>query len=254
MSATRRRSLWMVAVGLVAALALTFTPIGSGQAVVDVGGSASGTGTYGSLTQPQTLTLVGVTGTPEAATGSVTWTFASGAETFTGVPLCISIDETETGFRATIAGAVTGGTLFLDDIRGFNVTVYDNTPPPAEIDQVSVLLFEFSPQANCSVNFPPFYTLTTGDFTVVPLGVCPPTEDDDGDGLTNNNESLFFTLLGNDDSDFDGIADGNDDANGNGDDDEDEDDDEDDECPDEDSDDDGEDDEDEDDEEDDDDD
>jgi hypothetical protein len=80
---------------------------------------------------------------------------------------------------------------------------------------------------------------------------CPPNVDGDDDGLTDENESLFFTLLDNDDSDFDGIADGNDDANGNGEDDEDEDDDEDDECPDEDSDDDGEDDEDEDDDEDD---
>jgi hypothetical protein len=74
-------------------------------------------------------------------------------------------------------------------------------------------------------------------------------DDDDNDGLTNKNESLFLTLLGNSDSDLDGIVDGNDDANGNGEDDEDEDDDE---CPDDDdSDGDGEDDEDEDDDEDD---
>jgi hypothetical protein len=77
--------------------------------------------------------------------------------------------------------------------------------------------------------------------------VCPPNGDGDDDGLTDENESLFFTLLDDDDSDDDGIRDGNDDANGNGEDDEDEDDDEDDDCPDEDSDDDGEDDEDEDD-------
>jgi hypothetical protein len=74
-------------------------------------------------------------------------------------------------------------------------------------------------------------------------------DDDDNDGLTNKNESLFLTLLGNSDSDLDGIKDGNDDANGNGEDDEDEDDDE---CPDDDdSDGDGTDDEDEDDDEDD---
>jgi hypothetical protein len=75
---------------------------------------------------------------------------------------------------------------------------------------------------------------------------CPPEDDDDNDGLTNDNESLLLTLLGDPDSDNDGIVDGNDDANGDGRDDEDEDDD-DDECPDEDSDGDGRDDEDEDD-------
>jgi hypothetical protein len=89
------------------------------------------------------------------------------------------------------------------------------------------------------------------DPTVSCGAACPDDGDEDNDGLTNSNESLFSTLLGNADSDFDGIADGNDDANGNGEDDEDEDDDEDDGCPDEDSDDDGEDDEDEDDDEDD---
>jgi hypothetical protein len=77
------------------------------------------------------------------------------------------------------------------------------------------------------------------------LPVCPPGDDEDEDGLTNNSETLFSTVLGNADSDDDGIDDGNDDANGNGEDDEDEDDD--DECPDDDSDGDGEDDEDEDD-------
>jgi hypothetical protein len=54
-------------------------------------------------------------------------------------------------------------------------------------------------------------------------------DDDDDDGLTDRNESLFLTLLGNRDSDLDGIVDGNDDSNGNDEDDEDEDDDE---CPD----------------------
>jgi hypothetical protein len=72
-----------------------------------------------------------------------------------------------------------------------------------------------------------------------------PDDDEDNDGLTDERESLLLTLLGNQDSDLDGIKDGNDDANGNGEDDEDEDDDDDD-CP-NDSDGDGEDDEDEDD-------
>jgi hypothetical protein len=76
-------------------------------------------------------------------------------------------------------------------------------------------------------------------------GDCPSNDDDDNDGLINERETLLLTLLGNPDSDLDGIVDGNDDANGNGEDDEDEDDH--DECPDRDSDGDGEDDEDEDD-------
>jgi hypothetical protein len=74
---------------------------------------------------------------------------------------------------------------------------------------------------------------------------CPTNDDLDADGLIDVRESLLGTLLGNRDSDFDGIADGNDDANGNEEDDEDEDDHDD--CPDRDSDGDGEDDEDEDD-------
>jgi hypothetical protein len=53
---------------------------------------------------------------------------------------------------------------------------------------------------------------------------CPPTNDEDNDGLTDHNENLLLTLLGNTDSDVDGINDGNDDANGNGEADEDEDD------------------------------
>jgi hypothetical protein len=76
-------------------------------------------------------------------------------------------------------------------------------------------------------------------------GDCPSNDDVDADGLIDARESLLGTLLGNRDSDLDGIADGNDDANGNGEDDEDEDDEDD--CPDRDSDGDGEDDEDEDD-------
>ena len=82
-------------------------------------------------------------------------------------------------------------------------------------------------------------------------GLCQPREDEcpdddeDNDGLTDDRELLLLTLLGNPDSDLDGIKDGNDDSNGNGEDDEDEDDD-DDPCP-NDSDHDGEDDEDEDD-------
>jgi hypothetical protein len=74
---------------------------------------------------------------------------------------------------------------------------------------------------------------------------CPSNDDLDADGLIDVRESLLGTLLGNRDSDLDGVADGNDDANGNGEDDEDEDDHDD--CPDRDSDGDGEDDEDEDD-------
>jgi hypothetical protein len=74
---------------------------------------------------------------------------------------------------------------------------------------------------------------------------CPPTNDEDADGLIDSRELLLFTLLGTPDSDLDGIKDGNDDANGNGHADEDEDDD--DGCPDRDSDRDGVDDEDEDD-------
>jgi hypothetical protein len=102
--------------------------------------------------------------------------------------------------------------------------------------------------------FPPFTFSFRETFipdATVSCGGCPDDDDGDGDGLSDSRESRFLTLLGNDDSDRDGIADGNDDANGNGEDDEDEDDDEDDGCPDEDSDDDGEDDEDEDDDEDD---
>jgi hypothetical protein len=74
---------------------------------------------------------------------------------------------------------------------------------------------------------------------------CPPNNDEDADGLIDSRELLLFTLLGNPDSDLDGIKDGNDDANGNGQSDEDEDDN--DGCPDRDSDGDGVDDEDEDD-------
>jgi hypothetical protein len=69
-------------------------------------------------------------------------------------------------------------------------------------------------------------------------------DDDDGDGLRDDAESLFGRLLGNPDSDADGVRDGNEDEDDDGEDDEDEDDDE---CEDEDEDDDGEDDEDEDD-------
>jgi hypothetical protein len=89
----------------------------------------------------------------------------------------------------------------------------------------------------------PAYTLEI-DFTLDEVP-CPADDDEDGDGLVDSRERLFSTLLGNPDSDRDGISDGNDDADGNGEDDEDEDDDDD--CPDEDSDGDGEDDEDEDD-------
>lgn len=246
MNTSERLPLWMsrriVLLLSVAALGLTFTPLGSAQPV-DVGGSAEGTGAYDS---PVVATLtVAVTGTPQAATGPVT--FAQGVGNFTGVAHCIAIGETATGFRAKIAGEVTGGTYYVEGFRGFIFTIYDNTPSGA-IDRVSaVSLGSSGPFTNCAFPSPPVHTLRAGDFTVVPLGVCPPNGDDDGDGLTDDREGAFFTLLGNADSDLDGIPDGNDDANGNGEDDEDEDDDEDDGCPDEDSDGDGEDDEDEDD-------
>jgi hypothetical protein len=91
-----------------------------------------------------------------------------------------------------------------------------------------------------------FVACTATATTVVSTAtLCPPNDDEDNDGLIDSRESLFSTLLGNADSDLDGINDGNDDANRNGEDDEDEDDGDD--CPDEDEDDDGEDDEDEDD-------
>jgi hypothetical protein len=248
MNGIRKRSLWTVAAGLGAALALTLTPIGSAQA--DAGGSATGTGIYGFVADQATLTL-NVAGTPATATGPVTWT--EGLENMTGVARCIAIDETPTEYRASIAGEVTGGSIAMDGFQGFEVTVYDNMPPPVQIDEVSFLELYFDVRTTCAFDHPAQFTLQAGDFTVTPTdaGTCPPNDDEDDDGLTDNRESLFSALLGNDDSDFDGIADGNDDANRNGEDDEDEDDDEDDGCPDEDSDGDGEDDEDEDDEEDD---
>jgi hypothetical protein len=248
MNATKRRSLRLsrrIAVLLLSAGALvfTFTPLASAQPVVDAGGSANGTGIFFG----QTVT-VAVTGTPQAAAGPVAVTFVNPSNTYTGEARCIAIDETATGFRATIAGEITGGPAFAQGFRGFRLTVYDNTPS-AQPDRVGALFFRsVEVQTSCAPDFNPGPQVT-GDYVITPLGACPPNDDDDGDGLTNNNENLFSTLLGNSDSDDDGIRDGNDDANGNGDDDEDEDDD--DECPDEDSDDDGEDDEDEDDDEDD---
>jgi hypothetical protein len=234
----RRRSLLLVR--LFAALALTFTPLASAQ-VIDVGGSATGTGTYAGSS---TLTLA-VAGTPQAATGTVT--YADSTDTLVGTARCIAIDDTLTGRRASIAGEITGGTAFVvDGYRGFELTVYDNTPS-AQIDQVSFIDPFPLPRTSCAFDKARDFTLRAGDFTVVPLAVCPPNDDEDNDGLTDHNENLFSTLLGNADSDFDGIADGNDDGNGNGEDDEDEDDDDDDGCPDADSDGDGEDDEDEDD-------
>jgi hypothetical protein len=235
-----------------AALALTLTPLASTQPVENVGGSATGEGFY-NATPPAERLILGalgpppgtVTGTPQAATGSVHWGENGGG--FDGVARCIAIDETATGFRASIAGEIILNINPNASFQGFEVTVYDNTPS-AQIDQASSMGLYSEPRTSCTFDRGADFTLSAGDFTVVPLAVCPPNNDDDGDGLTNNNESLFFTLLDSDDSDLDGVADGNDDANGNGEDDEDEDDDDgDDECPDEDSDDDGEDDEDEDD-------
>jgi hypothetical protein len=76
MDATRRRPLWMsrrivLLLLSVAALALTFTPLASAQ-TVDAGGSADGTGVYGDVFTNAALT-VSVTGTPQAATGTVIW-------------------------------------------------------------------------------------------------------------------------------------------------------------------------------------
>jgi nitrous oxidase accessory protein NosD len=66
------------------------------------------------------------------------------------------------------------------------------------------------------------------------IGLCQPRDqeacpddDEDDDGLTDSNELVLLTLLGNPDSDLDGTKDGNDDANLNDEDDEDEDDDDD---------------------------
>jgi hypothetical protein len=233
-----------------AVFALAFTPLASAQ-VTDVGGSASGTGAFvhGILGGPSTLTLE-VTGTPQTAMGPVALTTPNPGFTFTGEARCIAIDETPTGFRASISGEVTGGLAFAPPfgVRGFRLTVYDNTPS-LQPDQVGErFVVSAFPITDCIHDFPP-EAVVVGDYLVTPEGACPSDDDEDNDGLTDESEKLvFLTLLGNSDSDSDGIADGNDDANGNGEDDEDEDD-EDDGCPDADSDDDGEDDEDEDDDE-----
>jgi hypothetical protein len=126
-------------------------------------------------------------------------------------------------------------------------TIPKPTPAPPEESLLATDLFNWF-----DLDQPPFATArpmgsTAGalveDISLVSEAACPPEDDDeddngddgrrddddDDDGLTDRNESLFLTLLGNADSDLDGIKDGNDDANGNGEDDEDEDDDE---CPD----------------------
>jgi hypothetical protein len=250
MDAIRRRPLWMsrrivLLMFAVAALALALTPMASPQAV-DVGGSASGTGTWGDFFPTSTLTLA-VTGTPQAATGTVTLT--QGGQFMTGDARCIAIDETPTGFRARIAGEITAEVGFGMAGDGFRLAVYDNTPS-GQMDQFGGLTVVSSgqPETTCDFVSAPRATLTAGDFIVTPVGVCPDNDDEDKDGLTNSRENLFSTLLRNSDSDRDGIPDGNDDSNRNGEDDEDEDDDDNgNQCPDEDSDDDGEDDEDEDD-------
>jgi hypothetical protein len=256
MSATRQ-SPWrsrriVLLLASVAALVLTLTTLASAQ-VTDSGGSADGIGDGGN--SGHALTVLGVTGTPQAAVGSVTWTNPKpppGAPTdWTGVAKCIAIDEIAdpvftTVLRASIAGEITGGSALLAGFRGFRVTVYDRQGPPGVEDPWSDPDLAAQPQTSCNFDFPP--TQTQGGFTIVPFDVCPPQIDEDNDGLTDHNENLFSTLLGNSDSDLDGISDGNEDSDDDGEDDEDEDDEEDDGCPDEDSDDDGEDDEDEDDE------
>jgi hypothetical protein len=243
----RPRPLAVFTLALIAvAIALTAAAPASAQ-VVDAGGSATGTGTF-DFGGPSTLTLA-VTGTPQAAAGPVALTLGVGGPfSYTGEARCIAIDETATGFRASIAGEITGGPALLLGFQGFRLTVYDNTPS-AEPDQFgSDTTVSTAVQTDCGLDFGPGPEVD-GDYVITPAGACPPGDDEDGDGLNDSRESLFMTLLGNSDSDRDGIKDGNDDANRNGEDDEDEDDD--DECPDEDSDGDGEDDEDEDDEDDD---
>lgn len=158
-----------------------------------------------------------------------------------------------TGNSASIGGVITNSNDA--SVVGFGIafTVVDNTPVAPDLVSLETLM-EFSPPAantpNCGSELPPAFPVDTGDIVVqdnIAGGACPPGDDEDNDGLTDDRESIFSTLLGNPDSDLDGIRDGNDDANGNGEDDEDEDDDENDGCPDEDSDEDGVDDEDEDD-------
>jgi hypothetical protein len=240
---TRPRPLAVLTLALVAAaIALAAAAPASAQ-VVDVGGSATGTGTF-DFGGPSTLTLA-VTGTPQAAAGPVALTLGVGTFfSYTGEARCIAIDETAIGFRASIAGEITGGPAFAMGLRGFQLTVYDNTPS-AQPDQFGGdASVRSGVQTTCEFDFEPGPDVT-GNYVITPAGACPPGDDEDGDGLNDSRESIFSTLVGKADSDLDGIVDGNDDANGNGEDDEDEDDD--DECPDEDSDGDGEDDEDEDD-------
>lgn len=55
-------------------------------------------------------------------------------------------------------------------------------------------------------------------------GECPSQEDSDHDGLIDSREAAYFDIVGNPDSNLNGIKDGNDDSNGNGIADEDEDD------------------------------
>jgi hypothetical protein len=223
-----------------AALALSVTPLASAQAT----GSVTGTGTYN---QGTTTLTVNVTGTPQLASGSVLGTFSLG-DNFVGEARCLQIDATASGGRASIAGVITGGTLFFPGgFRGFEVTIYDNTPTGGD-DEVSDVRLYGAARTSCGFDLPRDFTVEVGDYTIepIPAGGCPSGDEDD-DGLNDSRESLFSTLLRQADSDRDGVVDGNDDSNRNGEDDEDEDDDEDDGCPDEDSDGDGEDDEDEDD-------
>jgi hypothetical protein len=142
-----------------------------------------------------------------------------------------------------VTGANTAAGVGVTDANGQTDFTYTGTTPGEDII-TACYDANLPPDGSCEA-----VASATKTWVLPPEPTCPPEEDEDGDGLTDENENLLLTLLGNPDSDGDGIVDGNDDANGNGQDDEDEDDD--DECPDPDSDDDGTDDEDEDDDEDD---
>jgi hypothetical protein len=241
MCATKRWSRVLVALGVVTAC-IAFAAFPAAAAAQQPGaGSATGSGTdeFGDVFS------FTATGGPAAATGTMTYTGSSFGGPFTTHVECIGVF----GNRALIVG----GQIF--DIQRLIFSVQDNGIPGAGVDRFRGTVGFGNPASFCGDLtwfdvLDPGGPIRSGEIVVRGPGAdCPPNDDKDGDGLTDENESLFFTLLGNSDSDLDGIPDGNDDANGNGEDDEDEDDDddEDDGCPDDDSDGDGVDDEDEDD-------